>query len=122
MLATPTSFPHSGSYALYALGERLLLARIIGAGRDGRVSISLPAITTAGGQRTVELDELIDGTPLSDAEFADMQALEKRLAGASDRNTPAYRRWAALSQRYAHAVTLAELMARARISPIMAAA
>jgi hypothetical protein len=67
MLPSPTPFPQVGSYALTELEGRHHLARIVGRTAGGDCTIALPLLPDrASGNRTVALDELIDGTPLRD--------------------------------------------------------
>lgn len=91
MLRIATTFPHVGSYGLLIDANlpvdqrRAELIRIFGLveaeGTTPLASISLPLRTGASGTRIVELQELIDGTPLTKAEERELADTESQLRG-----------------------------------------
>jgi hypothetical protein len=111
MLNTPAPFPQVGSYALVVHEGKTRLARIIQRDPGGdRIGISLPQRYGAAGVLTVAFEELIDGTPLSDAERAELTALERDLAGRARPKKAAAARHDELRHRDIHAGRLAELL------------
>jgi hypothetical protein len=101
MIKAPATFPHVGSYALFADPlepvpivnrkpgrPRLHLARIAGFGRRGFTAdevtyqITLPLREgVASGTRSVDFEELIDCTPLNVAEAKEMADIQRHLGG-----------------------------------------
>lgn len=122
MLSAATPFPQTGAYALYLLGSELALVRIqhrhVG-DRDGMALISFPRTFAASGSKTVPLADLVDGTPLDDAERAEMNRLAGDLAraksGARGAKAKAAR-WVALKQRDIHAATMADKLRAAGLA------
>jgi hypothetical protein len=116
MLRTPTPFPQVGSYALIELDGRHHLARIQARTCDADTMISLPLLpAVASGTRKASLDDLIDGTPLSERERRELEALTIDLAGGNltgRRRKAAEEREDALRDRLIHAPILAEMMER----------
>lgn len=111
MLQTPAPFPQTGSYGLFDHERRRQLARIIARNPDGTVVISLPERPGAGGNLTVPLVDLFDGTPLAAEEHAEMEALSaslrgKRIRTSNQRATAS--RFEALRLRMLHADLLAD--------------
>jgi len=116
MLADPTPFPAAGSYGLHAVGGTTRLARIIARNRDGSVIISIPSLPGASGNRCVPLDQVRDGTPLTDEERAEQLKLAASLRSIARPGPAARRRRArldALREREIDARLLGELL-RAR--------
>jgi hypothetical protein len=111
VLANDSAFPFAGSFALYCDpnlpkgARRPELARILEHG-DPNVLISLPLRLGADGNRRVELTELIDGTPLSEAEEAELKALRKRLLTARRGRAALQARFDALRSRSIHLMIL----------------
>lgn len=89
MLTPPTPFPHIGSYALLIDRDRpppqgAELVRILGyrfKGNETFVLAAFPLRTGAGGNKEVPQGELIDFTPLSDDETAELARLAREMAG-----------------------------------------
>lgn len=123
MLNTPAIFPQVGSYALLELAGETRLVRIqhrhVG-DRAGCALVSFPGSFNASGSTTVGLDLLIDGTPLTPTEHAEAARLERELSGkpASTRSK-AYRRYMALRERDIRSETMARLMERAGLKPLI---
>ena len=123
MLKVASPFPQVGSYALAEIDGETLLARIIGlSGRQSdataEATISLPARRyIASGNVTLPLADLIDGTPLTPEEEAELKALEATVPAGPSRSAKVKKqqaRYAALRLRSINSVTLANLMAAAQ--------
>lgn len=113
MLPIPTEFPQVGSYALLPLDGRNQLARIQKRFDDGRALVSLPlAPDIASGSTTVPLGQLIDGTPLSEAERQELLRLEGDLLQPKLHPKKKIDRCANLRRRDIHAGIMARLVAR----------
>jgi hypothetical protein len=117
MLKTPAPFPQVGSYALFedrrdfAQLPEMSLVRIIGL--DGpasdeatRAVIAFPLRAGASGNRTVTIGDLIDGTPLTDAERAEIRTLESDMAGKARVAKKVLARYEALRHRDIRSRTL----------------
>jgi hypothetical protein len=113
MLNVPAPFPHPGSYALHAREGRTHLVRIQYWNIDGLAVISFPLVRdVASGTCTVPREELLDGTPLTPAERAEMDRL---IAHNSCLKRPKGRsvdRAAVLASRDHAALIMAPLLAR----------
>ncbi|SMF70674.1 hypothetical protein [Allosphingosinicella indica] len=85
MLNSPASFPHAGSYALREKADGWDAVRILNA-PDAKGEVTVAIVGTAGssGNTRVALSTLIDGTPLTDAERAEMNALMGRGCNSAD--------------------------------------
>jgi hypothetical protein len=88
MLNQETSFPYVGSYALFEDRDQprpaTELVRIIGRRntRDGEETlVSFPLRDGASGNRAVPFAELIDATPLTNAEEREFHELDRLIAG-----------------------------------------
>jgi hypothetical protein len=115
MLKTPTPYPQVGSYGLVDHEGELRLARIIA--RDGeRATIALPTRFGAGGNLTLDLAQVQDGTSLSDQEQAEYAELERRLAGAARPRKADLARFEALRLRSIRSDTLASKMRQAGVT------
>jgi hypothetical protein len=113
MRPRPTPAPPVGSYALTELEGRHHLARIVGRTAGGDCTIALPLLPDrASGNRTVALDELIDGTPLADRERAELERLELELQREGRHPKAKRERAEALRDRLIHATVMTELMKR----------
>jgi hypothetical protein len=125
MLDTPTPFPFPGSMAVF-VGEAITLpVRIMSRERDDReVAVSVQGKFGASANKSVPLAMLKDPTPLSTAEFAELNRLDSSLIGYTGRGNAATRRAEALRDRYTHAKLLDELLAKvpARYFPAAATA
>lgn len=118
MLNNPTPFPLVGSYALYETACETHLVRIQHrdmSGREGAALISFPGSFAASGSKTVPLADLIDGTPLTLDERAEMQATLRAMGAAAIHNSRAARakRYLALRERDIRSETMQRLMERA---------
>jgi hypothetical protein len=77
MLRVPTPFPEQGSFALLDHDGRTHAVRILQRDQEGFVRISLPArLGAASGNLRVPFDQLIDPTPLTEEERAELKRLE----------------------------------------------
>lgn len=117
MLRTHAPFPQVGSFALFEHEGKSQLARIVGRHpADATAVISLPERPDAGGNLTVPVAGLIDGTPLTDAEAAELRQLEsaclpyvsKRKRVRTARQKEIMRRFGELSARRIHARVLGD--------------
>lgn len=112
MLQTHAPFPQIGSYGLFDHERRRQLARILARNSDdGTVVISLPERPDAGGNLTVPLVDLFDGTPLAAVEHQEMDALGRALHGKpvrTKRQRDDAHRYEALRLRHIHADLLAD--------------
>lgn len=86
MIQAETPFPYVGSYALFAdpnlpLGQQRAELVRIQRRDDERVWVSFPLRIGASGNKIVDLDQLIDGTPLDTAEKREHADLERHLRG-----------------------------------------
>jgi hypothetical protein len=125
MLSVPTLFPNPGSWALIVKEGRTLAVRIMSRERDdGLVEISDPTNPGSTGYTQAPLADLLDPTPLTAAETAEMEALEIELQGRSPRRTAKHLRAEALRARMVNATELERLLRRipARQSAAAAAA
>lgn len=113
MLAVHAPFPEVGSYGLLCVDGATRLARIIARNPGDSAVVSLPELAGASGNRTVPLAQIRDGTPLSDAERAEMRHLAAT-PFATSKPSPAARkrdaRLQALRHREIDARLLTELM------------
>lgn len=121
MLRTPAPFPQVGSFVLFDHEGRRQLARLVAKDlRTGEITISLPERTGAGGNVTTNLESLIDGTPLTDAELAERAALESQVRpflrgekrARTEKQRTALKRFVSLAERAIHSTVLAEKIAR----------
>lgn len=124
MLDTPAIFPDLGSYALHQEAGTTHLVRIHQHKAKGLVLVSYPARTGASGNRTLELADLLDGTPLNEAERAEMAALAKAVEGRrkSKRLEPQFDRLNALLMRDFYAHVIDNLARAAGCAPVQQAA
>jgi len=87
MLSVPAPFPNPGAMALLIEAHQAHPVRIMsngeGRGRNRTVLVSLLDRIGSSGNRRVKLAALEDPTPLSEAEQAEYQRLERELAGQS---------------------------------------
>ena len=121
MLKVPAPFPHVGSYALAELDGAACAVRILA--RDDRARTALIAIVgdpdAASGNRNVPLAQLADPTPLSAAEQRELRRLENYIftcrTGGGPLNSRKVNRLGRLSERRINAITLANLLAVARV-------
>jgi hypothetical protein len=117
MLKAPTPFPQVGSYALLELDGTAQAVRIQrkDPATPDEATVALQSVANAAsGFRTVPLAELIDGTPLTEAEAQEYRELERTVPAApsrSNRVKEAQARYAALRERAIHSDTLARLLA-----------
>lgn len=85
MLHLPTPFPFAGSYALHIdmdqpPPQEAELVRVIR--RDGEEClVAFPLRRDASGTKTIRFEQLIDATPLSDDDWAELKALDRELFG-----------------------------------------
>ena len=130
MLACPTPFPMTGSYALFVDTDRPLaeqraeLARIMrrnfhrhvkinGAAREWEtVAITLPLRDGASGNRVVEMSDLIDATALTSAERGELDALRRDIANRPRIGPSKIHRAHALGERDTWAPVMAREMAK----------
>jgi hypothetical protein len=112
MLHTHAPFPQTGSFGLFDHEGRRQLARILARNPDdGTVVISLPERPGAGGNLTVPLASIFDGTPLDGDEYREMEALADALRGKrvrTARQRADAQRHEALRLRFIHADVLAD--------------
>jgi hypothetical protein len=112
MIREPASFPFPGSWALYSLGGRWMAVRLQLV-RDGEAMLSIPShYGVASGNRRVALAELMDPTPLSADERAEMEALRRAVAGRKRPRKSDVARVDALQHRELHARMLADQLAK----------
>jgi hypothetical protein len=119
MLTPDTPFPQQSSWALLEDAGETLAVRIVsiepGQSPDRRVLVSVPSRLGASGNLTVEFRQLIDATPLSDAERGEYRRLERTIPAAPARRGSRVRlqqeRYAALRLRAIHSQTLRSLRA-----------
>lgn len=119
MLKVHAPFPQVGSYALLEEGGKTFLVRIQHRDPEGQglALISFPGSYNASGNRKVAIADLIDGTPLTDAERREYAALEGALAGTSaSTRSKKYKRYMALRLRDIAADSLAEALRRAGLA------
>lgn len=117
MLPIPTPFPQVGSYCLHRLEGRTVLARIQNRFDDGTALISLPLVPdVASGAPRVPVAELIDGTPLTEAERAELLRLTGELLQKKRHPKAKKDRADALRQRDIHAGVMARLVARVPVA------
>jgi hypothetical protein len=114
MLNTPATYPNPGSWALFGYDGETRAVRILGtSGKAGLVPIAIADKPfTASGNLSAAADKLLDPTPLDPAERAEMAELDARI---SRRRRPAradVKRFNALQERQARALTLAGLLRR----------
>lgn len=113
MLRTPAPFPQVGSYALIQIDGRNHLARLQARTAGGDVLISLPLLAdVASGNRTVSIDALIDGTPLTDFEQRELDRLTTEVAAAKRPGAEKQARAETLRNRIIYAPILAEMLCR----------
>jgi hypothetical protein len=113
MLRTATPFPQTGSYALKDEDGSLHLVRIVRRDAAGNAVVSFPLVAGASGTKTLELDALLDGTPLSDFEEGERVRLAAELHGRERPDPEKAERLEALRARAIRAPILAGLMADA---------
>jgi hypothetical protein len=111
MLATEAAFPFAGSFAL-ALDERLPkdqqrleLVRILERGVSAAL-ISLPLRIGAGANCRVAIADLVDGTPLTLEETAELERLTKTLRSQVRNRGAAEKRRDSLRKRTIHSAIL----------------
>lgn len=111
MIPSLAEFPNPGAKALLVEAHRAIPVRIMqngkGRGRNREVLISLQDRDGASGNRRVKVGELIDASPLTEKETAELERLERELVGqAVSERSPKYKRYMALHQRALHAFEL----------------
>ena len=111
MLNVPAPFPQVGSFALLVdstqpieaqRAELVRILRIDGIGQrhaGASAAIAFPLRTGAGGNRTVNLAELIDPTTLTTAEERELTGLQDQLRGRARPNKAKVERAEALRTR-----------------------
>ncbi len=124
MLRQSAPFPNVGSWALWEHGGKTLAVRIqLRRGDDALISIP-SMFGIASGNRNVALAELLDPTPLEPQERAELEALERKVAGRARPRKADVARADALRLRDIHARALQQLLEKlpARHVPEAAAA
>lgn len=118
MLHIAAPFPNVGATALLIEAHQALPVRILqrldGRGRNVRLQVSIQDREGSSGVRRVKLADLEDATPLTDAEEAELQRLERELAGQSRPLKAKAKRCERLRLRAVHAEQLAAAERRAR--------
>lgn len=123
MLRTPAPFPNVGSWALLDDGGTTRAVRILErSGPDALISIG--GGFSASANRRLPISSLQNADPLSGEEQAELEKIERRMAGKARPRKADVDRSVALGQRTIHARTLQEILSRlpARHFPAAAAA
>lgn len=109
MLRTPAPYPEVGAEALIVEAHRSRPVRILARDRVGRTPMALVAFQDrdgrygASGNKRVRLADLVDPSPLSDAEEAEYRRLDRELASKARPDARKARRLEALRLRSIHA-------------------
>jgi hypothetical protein len=119
LIKSPAAFPFPGSYALQEVAGDPQLVRIIEV-NHGTALVAYPARFGASGNAQVPLARLLDATPLSEAERAELDALDTKLAGAARPRKADVAREEALRLRMIRSETMKRLIEqgiRSRLIP-----
>lgn len=79
MLQAPAPWPLPGSFGLFEHEGLIRAARIVSRSADGTAVISLPERRDAGGNLRVPASDVLDGTPLTRDEYAELDQLGRDL-------------------------------------------
>lgn len=124
MIREPALFPYPGSWALWMHNGRALAVRIQ-LRRGDEAMISIPSYyRVASGDRRVPVSELLDATPLTQADQAELRRLSSAIAGRKRPRKADIDRADALRRRAIDSRLLQEQLAKlsARYAPEAAAA
>jgi hypothetical protein len=119
MLKSPAAFPFPGSYALQEVAGETTLVRIHEV-NDGTALVAYPTRFGASGNAQVPLAQILDATPLTAAECAELDALDSKLAGAARPRKADVAREEALRLRLIRSETMKRLIEqgiRSRLIP-----
>ncbi|HEV7658806.1 MAG TPA: hypothetical protein VGO55_03065 [Allosphingosinicella sp.] len=116
MLDNHAPFPLAGSAALIDLDGSRALARINLVHDDGTRTVFIGNHFRASATKRVPLNDLIDGTPLTDAEVGELAKLDREMAGKARSTAKKLQRFNVLLDRQANAPVLEGLLARHRRS------
>src|SRR5690349_17226481 len=117
MLRAETAFPQQGSYALLPEGSDTHLVRINHRPNPAEAIVTFPLPPGATGTRRGNLADLVDGTPLTEAEAAELDRLTAKRNGVLGRGQRPRRdqRYDELAARAGNASLLAELRREANL-------